>query len=312
MAKVAKVYDGSVWQDIATNQPDNSNYPTYTSIQFGFRNELINGDFRINQRAYASGSVLSTSDSATPLGYGYSFDRWKATTSGTFLNFASAPNGQQITISANGSIAQVIERQNITNGTHTLSWIGDAVGRVYNVGATAPAYAASPVTVSLDGTANVIVEYTAVSTPRTLNLVQLEQGGRQTSFEYRPIGTELALCQRYYTRLDTQNPFNSYYTLNAVSASNAEFNIVIPLPVHMRSTPTPSTNISALVSAAPTGTQVSLYKGAYVGGTWTSNVLRASKNHIWIAINGWSGSNAGTSGVLDIGSGVIFEANAEL
>ena len=198
MAKVAKVYDGSTWQDIATNQPDNSNYPTYTSIQFGFRNELINGDFRINQRAYSSGSALSTSDSATPLGYGYSFDRWKATTSGTFLNFASAPNGQQITISANGSIAQVVERQNIVNGTYTLSWIGSATGRVYNVGATAPAYAASPITVSLDGTANVIVEFTAVTSPQTLNLVQLEQGGRQTSFEYRPIGVELGLCQRYY------------------------------------------------------------------------------------------------------------------
>jgi hypothetical protein len=200
MAKVAKVYDGSTWQDIATNQPDNSNYPTYTSIQFGFRNELINGDFRINQRAYGSGSALSTSDGATPVGFGYSFDRWKATTSGTFLNFASAPNGQQIIISANGSIAQVVERQNIAAGTHTLSWIGSATGRVYNVGATAPAYAASPVTVSLDGTANVIVEFTAVTSPQTLNLVQLEQGGRQTSFEYRPIGTELALCQRYYWR----------------------------------------------------------------------------------------------------------------
>ena len=198
MAKVAKVYDGSAWQDIATNQPDNSNYPTYTSIQFGFRNELINGDFRINQRSYASGSALSTSDGATPVGFGYSFDRWKATTSGTFLNFVSAPNGQQITISANGSIAQIIERQNIAAGTHTLSWIGTATARVYNVGATAPAYAASPVTVSLDGTANVIVEFTAVTSPQTLNLVQLEQGGRQTSFEYRPIGVELGLCQRYY------------------------------------------------------------------------------------------------------------------
>jgi len=238
MAKVAKVYDGSAWQDIATNQPDNSNYPTYTSIQFGFRNELINGDFRINQRAYASGSALSTSDSATPLGYGYSFDRWKATTSGTFLNFASAPNGQQITISANGSIAQVIERQNITNGTHTLSWIGDAVGRVYNVGATAPAYAASPITVSLDGTANVIVEFTAVSTPRTLNLVQLEQGGRQTSFEYRPIGTELALCQRYYSRFSGLGMLNNH-ALTGVGIASSTTNVTIPgfFPVEMRVAP---------------------------------------------------------------------------
>jgi hypothetical protein len=198
MAKKAKVYDGSAWQDIAVAQPDMSNYPSYTAIQYGFRNKLINGDFRINQRAYGSGSALSTSDGLTPVGFGYSFDRWKATTSGTSLNFVSAPNGQPITISANGSIAQIIERQNITNGTYTLSWTGSATGRVYNVGASAPAYAASPVTVSLDGTANVIVEFTAVTSPQTLNLVQLEQGGRQTAFEYRPIGTELSLCQRYY------------------------------------------------------------------------------------------------------------------
>jgi hypothetical protein len=142
--------------------------------------------------------------------------------------------------------------------------------------------------------------------------MQVEAGSVATPFEQRPIGTELALCQRYFTRIDTQSPFGGVYTLNAVSAANAEFDIVIPLPVQMRSTPTPSTNISAFISGTPTGTQVSLYRGGYVGGTWTSNGLRASKNHIWVAINGWSGSNAGTSGVLDIGPGVVFDASAEL
>lgn len=270
MAKVAKVYDGSAWQDIATNQPDNSNYPTYTSIQFGFRNELINGDFRINQRAYASGSALSTSDSATPLGYGYSFDRWKATTSGTFLNFVSAPNGQQITISANGSIAQIIERQNIAAGTHTLSWIGSATGRVYNVGATAPAYAASPVTVSLDGTANVIVEFTAVTNPQTLNLVQLEQGGRQTSFEYRPIGTELALCQRYCYQINAQQAQTYFATGAILNAATNLCDVPIPLPVTMRTTPTLVSQGTFNDNAV--GANFSSVNGIVSGSPYTANV----------------------------------------
>jgi hypothetical protein len=277
MAKVAKVYDGSSWQDIATNQPDNSNYPTYTSIQFGFRNELINGDFRINQRAYASGSALSTSDGATPVGFGYSFDRWKATTSGTFLNFVSAPNGQQITISANGSIAQVVERQNIVNGTHTLSWVGDATGRVYNVGATAPAYAASPVTVSLDGTANVIVEFTAVSTPRTLNLVQLEQGGRQTSFEYRPIGVELGLCQRYYQ-------FKSFTQSQGYSVNGANASMMVFFPP---------------MRVAPIVTLTNIATGSYSATTNVSNVTTESYNSFRTATGTSGGSFWQESSVLN-------------
>ena len=61
--------------------------------------------------------------------------------------------------------------------------------------------------------------------------VQLEKGSTATSFDYRPYGTELALCQRYYQKIDslivsgyqtTSNSIYAYYTL----------------PVEMRASPT--------------------------------------------------------------------------
>jgi len=51
MAKKAFVYDGTNWVDIAQSTTDLSNYANMTTTPIsGFRNFLINGDFRINQR----------------------------------------------------------------------------------------------------------------------------------------------------------------------------------------------------------------------------------------------------------------------
>ena len=192
MAKKAFVYDGTNWIDIAQSTADLSGYPALATNQFGFRNKIINGDFRINQRVYISASNLASGS--------YGFDRWKSTFTNTTLTFTSAPQGQMVTINSGGSVEQVIERENMPAGTYILSWTGTATGRVYNTGATPPSYAASPVLVTLDGTANVEVEFTASGGTRTLQNVQLEAGNVASAFEYRPIATEIALCQRYYEK----------------------------------------------------------------------------------------------------------------
>jgi hypothetical protein len=154
---------------------------------------LINGEFRINQRGYTSGSNLASGS--------YGFDRWKSTFTNTTLTFTSAPQGQIVTINSGGSVEQIIERENVSAGTYVLSWTGTATGRVYNTGATPPSYAASPIVVTLDGLANVEVEFTASGGTQTLWKPQLEQNYQPTPFEQRPIGVELALCQRYYQRV---------------------------------------------------------------------------------------------------------------
>ena len=233
MAKKAFVYDGTNWIDIAQSTADLSGYPALATNQFGFRNKIINGDFRINQRAYTSASNLASGS--------YGFDRWKSSFTNTTLTFTSAPQGQMVTINSGGSVEQVIERENMPAGTYVLSWTGTATGRVYNTGATPPSYAASPVLVTIDGTANVEVEFTASGGTRTLQNVQLEAGNVASAFERRPIGTELALCQRYYWRRTAAGAASAGVAFGSgvCTAATASF-IEIYFPTEMRAIPTVS------------------------------------------------------------------------
>ena len=193
LAKKAFVYDGTNWIDIAQSTADLSGYPALATNQFGFRNKIINGDFRINQRGYTSGSNLASG--------AYGFDRWKSNYTNTTLTFTSAPQGQTVTINVGGSVRQIIERANMPAGTYVLSWTGTAIGSVFNSGATAPVGVLSPLVVTLDGSADVVVEFgPAGAGTATLGNVQLEAGSVASAFERRPIGTELALCQRYYEK----------------------------------------------------------------------------------------------------------------
>ena len=67
--------------------------------------------------------------------------------------------------------------------------------------------------------------------------VQFEVGSTATSFDYRPIGTELALCQRYALKYNTDAIVYAFIgTGYATSTTNA--NISLPLPVQMRTAPT--------------------------------------------------------------------------
>lgn len=158
----------------------------------GYRNRIINGAFVINQRNYASGTNLASGI--------YGFDRWKSGFTNTSLTFTAGNQATTVTISASGVLQQIVERENMPANTYTLSWSGTATGRIYNSGATAPSYAASPITVTLDGSANVVVEFTASGSTKTLGTVQLEAGTVYSPFEYRHRGEELTLCQRYFEK----------------------------------------------------------------------------------------------------------------
>jgi hypothetical protein len=201
----------------------------YSTLQYG-RNLIINGAFEINQRNYVSAANLASG--------AYGFDRWKSTFTNTTLTFTSAPQGQLVTINSGGSIEQVIERANVPAGTYTLSWSGTATGRVYNTGATPPAYAASPITVTLDGLQNVEVEFTASGGTRTLGFVQLEVGSVATPFKRNApsVQGELAACQRYYYR-QTHGVADLVY--GVVAANNTTSGAVyVHFPVTMRVVPT--------------------------------------------------------------------------
>ena len=113
-----------------------------------------------------------------------------------------------------------------------------------NLGVTT-SFATYSVTANVDtaSTSNIIlfiwsdVTTTALGEFLYITNVQLEKGSTATSFNYRPYGMELALCQRYYYR--TPNiAVNDYITETGFAISSTAAFIFNKFPVPMRTTPT--------------------------------------------------------------------------
>jgi hypothetical protein len=206
---------------------------TQASAQVGMKNRLIDAGFIINQRGYASGTSLSSG--------AYAHDRWKAGSSGCTYTFTQGSLGVPITLTITaGSLQQIVEGCNMAEGgTFVLSWTGTAQAKI-NGGS----YSASPLVVTgLTAGANCTVEFGT----GTVSQPQLEKGSTATSFDYRPYGTELALCQRYYQIV----ALNLY---NGNPGANEYHSVPIAYLAQMRATPTAGT-ISG-------GTQLNLFFSA--------------------------------------------------
>lgn len=179
-----------------------------------FRNRIVNGDFRINQRSAAAAST------AYPAG-AYILDRWKAGPNGVTLSFAVSAGDVTVTVAA-GTLLQVIEGAFYMpdSGVYQLSWKGTAQARVYQGGN--PGYSVSPIATGLGGGINTTVEFGA----GTISQVQFELGSTATAFERRD--DEMDRCQRYGVALaDAQNVGGAAAGADSVLARFA-------LPVEMR------------------------------------------------------------------------------
>jgi hypothetical protein len=85
--------------------------------------------------------------------------------------------------------------------------------------------------------------------------VQLEKGSTATSFDYRPYGQELALCQRYYIKYGTYSS-NSIVAQGSALGTTTAY-VSLTFPVSMRTTPTFNSNTLTIgdgVNAATTVT----------------------------------------------------------
>jgi len=103
--------------------------------------------------------------------------------------------------------------------------------------------------------------------------VQLEKGSTTTSFDYRPYGTELYLCQRYYTSLPSQGSFFGAHAFSTNRVISSAF-----YPATMRATPTVTSasnaytyfiNGAAYTSSA-SGTTANLYGNLIIDITVTA------------------------------------------
>lgn len=222
----------------------------------GLFNRVIDGGFIINQRGYVSGTSLSSGS--------YGHDRWKAGASGCTYTFTQGSLGVNtaITITA-GSLQQVIEGCNMAEGgTYVLTWTGTAQAR-FNSGS----YSSSPLKVTgITAGANTTIEFNT----GTVGSVGVFSGSAPTTFPYRPYGTELQLCQRYYQMSYPQgsvpgsNTSTGTRCLSILDSSvlTRQFFLSAGLPVVMRTAPTMSfwtnTGTANSTSAYSSGTVMTI------------------------------------------------------
>jgi hypothetical protein len=204
-----------------------------TAVGGSFRNRIINGDMRIDQRnAGASQSITAASPS-------YSVDRFivrpiGATVTGQRVaGTGSTQYVYQLTGAASVTQLQFEQRIEATNsydlagGNATLSvnlsnsllttasWIlyyANATDNFasntlissgnWTISSTIARYNATIAIPAAATTGLYLIIYVGAQTSGTFKIgdVQLEAGSTATEFERRPIGTELALCQRYYQK----------------------------------------------------------------------------------------------------------------
>ena len=260
----------------STEYYDGSSWVAVTASLGSTVNILLNSNFALNQRAYVSAANLASGS--------YGFDRWKSNYTNTTLTFTASTQGQSVTINASGGLQQVIEQGLVPAGTYTLSWTGTATGRVYNSGGTPGSYAASPVTFTADGTANVVVEFTAVSTTKTLSKVQFNSGTNTTwSLATPTLATELVACQRYYEQTyasaatDTAGKVSTYSDTNYTQGTTFKVNKRTSPTVVVYSTNGGTANrvrqISTNVNYTPAGVSVSVSGIDLITGVAQSNMM---------------------------------------
>lgn len=188
----------------------------------GPKNLLINGALTINQRGFAGGA----------LGAGaYGFDRWKAGTGGCTVSVTSG------VVTLTGPLVQVIESPDLAGAMVTVSVedpSGDLTARVNGVSGTITAGSGRRgVTLTVPGgsTGNVALTLAPTSGSRTFARVQMERGPAPTTFERRPIGAELALCQRYCYVLAAR-------AVGSLQTAGATVYVRVGFPVTLRAAPT--------------------------------------------------------------------------
>jgi hypothetical protein len=148
--------------------------------------------------------------------------------------------------------------------------------------------------------------------------VQLEKGSTATSFDYRPYGTELALCQRYCLNVKGGNdtsvlngPFNTTSFLSYVT-----------MPVEMRSAP--SLLPTGITGYGTGATEYRVYVFNQAGGGFVAAPATAgaaldfagtrTARLVFNVAATWTtiGTFDATGGALDVGSSVKILLSAEL
>ena len=151
------------------------------------------------------------------------------------------------------------------------------------------------------GTANVWGTANAAQPPSTVSVVgtngatfyitgvQLERGSTATSFDFRPYGTELMLCQRYFLKWTGGAGGNDFPAIGSgLVASSTQAYVLIPTPATLRATPVISFTGSVLIldgTASPALTSV-------------NTIYTPGANSFWVTVTGSAGGLTGGRGAM--------------
>jgi len=244
MAKRARVWTGTEFVDLASSNTDLSNYANMTTTPIsGFRNAIINGDFRVWQRgtSFSVGPAVSlfTADrfsvfnnaTSTPVTVSQ-----QAFTPGNQISGYEPANFLRCAVSGYSSsavfIGQKIEDVRTFAGqTITVSywakasanmslpldyvqWFGTGGSSLVNASLATASVTTSwqrfthtltvpSISGKTVGAGSSFEVRFLMSANGSLDIwgVQVERGTIATPFEQRPIGMELALCQRYFINI---------------------------------------------------------------------------------------------------------------
>jgi hypothetical protein len=229
--------NGSAWLDAldlnaATGQAS-FNYGVASGEALSWRNRLRNASFAINQRNVSGAVTLAAG--------AYGHDGVKAGASGATYTFATSGLDTTLTITA-GSLILPIEFSLIEGGAYTVQNAGTAQARVWQgtgysgsgsyAAAPASPTAAPLIVAGLTAATQTNVEFSTGTVLRP----QFEFGYVATSFERRPPGIELFLCQRYYFRITATGSYSPFGVGPGVSTTDIRIELDSPAP--MRGAPT--------------------------------------------------------------------------
>ena len=263
-----------------------------TAVGGSFRNRIINGDMRIDQRNAGASQTFTAAAAA------YSVDRFYGYCTGANATgqrvAGAAPNefayrftgAASVTAIGFGTRLEATNTTDLAGSTATLSvqlansllttvtWTAfyattaDAFGTLasptrtqiatgtFTVTSTLTTYSAQ-ISVPSAATTGIEIVFTVgaqTSGTWTIDNVQLEASSTATEFERRPIGTELALCQRYYVQHGVASGGNPIPLVNGYMFTTAQWEGVYHYPVEMRTTPTLTTTAPSTFSLRITGT----------------------------------------------------------
>lgn len=303
----------------------------------GLRNKIINGNFDVWQRgtSFSAGNIYTADRWAAGGATGQTVNRVAdhptAGSSGYCLEIANTSGSQWLyqriesinirdlvgktvtascwvkTVVAGGGAQLMVVR---ANGVDDWSGSTDIGASVYTSSTswTRLTYSFTVTAAMANGLMLRVITSGGAGGAATVRvaMVQLEVGPAATSFEHRPYGLELVLCQRYYCRFNTSN-IDSTFSIGFVGSTTQMVGLV-KFPVNMRITPT-----SLEQSGVATDYAIGIPGANVICSAVPTYSARTTTDHAQFAFTVASGLTAGNSAMAKSATtGAFLGFSAEL